>query len=58
LGRGEQDRAGSQHYHEGRAELPGRHHAQVDHRIAAAEFPGNHQHESQHANRARAENEI
>ena len=55
---GEQDRASPKHDQERGAELPCRHHAHVDHRIAAAKLPRNHQHEGQRANRGGGDDEA
>ena len=51
LGGREQDGAGRQHHQEAGAELARRHHPDVDHRIAAADLPRDHQHEGERADR-------
>ena len=53
----QQDRAGRQHHDKAGAELARRHHAQVDHGIAAGDLPGNHEHEGERAHDRRPDDE-
>lgn len=47
----------AQHYQEAGAELPPRHHPEIDDRVAAADFPWNHEHERQRADRSEGDDE-